>query len=81
MSFNSIAQIEADGFQVLLTTRTTPVMEVHFNGPFHLLFDNGDVVTATAIDSDYDGIRSTHRVVLWGHPQDGHVAFRALQNT
>jgi hypothetical protein len=77
---HSIAEMEARGFKIILASRTICVTEVHFNGPFHLKFDSGDIVRATEIESDYGGIRSTHRVVLSGGFDGDKVAFQAIED-
>ena len=75
----SIAEMEARGFRIVQATRTICCTEVHFNGPFHLEFSNGDVVQAVQIAST-EGIDYTHQVVLTGGlaGMEDKVAFRAV---
>ena len=72
-----IAEMKARGFQIIETARGILCTEVHYNGPFHLEFPDG-TIPATAIDSDYAGVKSTHRVVLSGGLPGDKVAFRAI---
>lgn len=73
-----VADMEANGFKFLLTKRGILCTEVHFTGPFHLQFDDGRVLDAECIDSDYLGVKSTHRVVLSGGLPGDKVAFQAI---
>lgn len=77
---HGVAEMEAKGFQIIETRRGILCTEVHYNGPFHLEFANTKI-TADAIDSDYMGVKSTHRVVLSGGlPGGGKVAFRVVSD-
>ena len=81
MCVHSVGEMEREGFQIIQATRTICVTEVHFNGPFHLEFVYGAVLPAVEIDSDYCGVKSTHRVVLTGGlPPGGKVAFKAVKD-
>lgn len=75
---HSVEEMRAAGFSVIETVRTILCTEVHFNGPFHLQFEDGTVIAAVEINSDYAGIKSTHRVVLVGNIPGDRVAFRAI---
>jgi hypothetical protein len=76
---HSIAEMKSRGFQIVETVRGILCTEVHYNGPFHLEFPDS-TIAADAVDSDFNGIKSTHRVVLSGGiPGAGDkVAFRAI---
>jgi hypothetical protein len=72
-----IAEMESRGFRLIQTVRGILCTEVHYSGPFHLEFQDSTVV-ADAIESDYRGVKSTHRVVLSGGLPGDKVAFRAI---
>lgn len=78
-----IADIEREGFRVITTNRTLCVTEVHYNGPFHLVFPNGDLVPARELACDYPwyDLKSTHHVALCGPvPPNKKVAFRVVND-
>jgi hypothetical protein len=74
---HSVADMEAQGFSIIETVRGIQCTEVHYNGPFRLEFADS-VIHADAVDSDYGGVTSTHRVVLSGRLPGDKVAFRAI---
>lgn len=79
----SVAEMEAQGFVIIETVRTIQCTEVHYNGPFHLKFKSGVIITADQIDSVYEteAVKSTHRIVLCGTlPDGGEVAFEATKD-
>jgi hypothetical protein len=74
---HSVAEMEAQGFRLIEVARGILCTEVHYNGPFHLEFADASI-QADAIESDYLGVKSTHRVVLSGGLPGDKVAFQAI---
>lgn len=74
----SIAEMKTEGFVFIETKHGMRCTEVHYTGPFQLKFDDGRTITAECIDSDYLGVKSTHRVILCGGIPGEFVSFQAV---
>ena len=75
---HKVSDMEANGYKFILTSRGILCTEVHYSGPFLLRFEDGSTLVADCIDSDYLGVKSTHRVNLAGGLPGPRVAFQAI---